>query len=63
MQGFRAAAGQQISAAHQRAMDGVAQEADLESLRRAAMIIHDQYLSDKVKVTSLYESSISRDGS
>ncbi|XP_061179851.1 sorting nexin-13-like isoform X2 [Saccostrea echinata] len=47
VEGFRTAAGQQVMAAHQRAMNGVSTEADLESLRRAAMIIYDQYLSDK----------------
>ena len=50
IQGFRAAAEQQITAARQRAMGGEATEADLESLRRAALIIHDQYLSEKVCV-------------
>ena len=40
-------------AAHQRAMNGVSTEADLESLRRAAMIIYDQYLSDKVSTISI----------
>ena len=37
-------------AARQRAMGGEAIEADLESLRQAALIIHDQYLSEKVCV-------------
>jgi hypothetical protein len=50
IQGFRAAAEQQITAARQRAMGGEATEADLESLRRAALIIHDQYLAEKVCV-------------
>ncbi|KAK3086098.1 hypothetical protein FSP39_013557 [Pinctada imbricata] len=58
VEGFRAAAGQQISEAHQRALDGIGQEADLESLRRAAMIIHDQYLSDKASSRIRIESDI-----
>lgn len=53
-QGFRTAAGQQILDAQQRAMNGMSTEADLESLRRAAMIIYDQYLSDKVSIVSYY---------
>ncbi|XP_069111090.1 sorting nexin-13-like isoform X1 [Argopecten irradians] len=58
VEGFRAAAEQQISAAHQQAMGGTALEADLESLRRAAMIIHDQYLSDKATSKIRIEADI-----
>ncbi|XP_021363849.1 sorting nexin-13-like isoform X2 [Mizuhopecten yessoensis] len=58
VEGFRAAAEQQISAAHQQAMGGTAIEADLESLRRAAMIIHDQYLSDKATSKIRIEADI-----
>ncbi|XP_078321983.1 sorting nexin-13-like isoform X2 [Crassostrea virginica] len=58
VEGFRTAAGQQIMAAHQRAMNGVSTEADLESLRRAAMIIYDQYLSDKASSRIKLESDI-----
>ncbi|KAJ8313916.1 hypothetical protein KUTeg_008477 [Tegillarca granosa] len=56
--GFRAAAGQQIHEAQQRAMGGVGMEADLESLRRAAMIIYDQYLSDKATSKIKMDSDI-----
>lgn len=59
-QGFRTAAGQQILDAQQRAMNGMSTEADLESLRRAAMIIYDQYLSDKVSIVSYYGIMIVR---
>lgn len=57
LQGFRTAAGQQILDAQQRAMNGMSTEADLESLRRAAMIIYDQYLSDKVLIVNFYEDT------
>ncbi|XP_056008392.1 sorting nexin-13-like isoform X2 [Ostrea edulis] len=58
VEGFRTAAGQQILAAHQRAMNGISTEVDLESLRRAAMIIHDQYLSDKASSKIKIESDV-----
>lgn len=56
VEGFRTAAGQQILDAQQRAMNGMSTEADLESLRRAAMIIYDQYLSDKASSRIKLES-------
>lgn len=43
--------------AQQRAMNGMSTEADLESLRRAAMIIYDQYLSDKVLIVNYDEDA------
>ena len=43
-QGFQAAASQQM-----KSVQDFNSEPDLTSLRRAALIIHDQYLSDKVK--------------
>ncbi|XP_052095490.1 sorting nexin-13-like isoform X5 [Mytilus californianus] len=58
VEGFRAAAEQQIRAAQQRAMGGEATEADLESLRRAALIIHDQYLSEKASSRIKIDSEI-----
>ncbi|XP_036358443.1 sorting nexin-13 isoform X4 [Octopus sinensis] len=47
VEGFRAAAEEQISAAHEQKLTEGANEPDLESLRRAAMIIYEQYLSEK----------------
>lgn len=47
VEGFRAAAEEQISAAHEQKLSEGASEPDLESLRRAAMIIFEQYLSEK----------------
>lgn len=48
-QGYRTAAEQQIVIAQEeKRKDAQALKPDLESLRRAASIIYDQYLSDKV---------------
>ena len=50
VQGFRAAAEQQIEAGKRNDTNsGV----DLESLRKAAMIIFNQYLSEKVRFLNL----------
>lgn len=38
-------------------MNGMSTEADLESLRQAAMIIYDQYLSDKVLIVNFDEDT------
>ncbi|XP_041367207.1 sorting nexin-13-like isoform X2 [Gigantopelta aegis] len=61
VEGFRAAAEQQISEAHRLKNDSrISIEPDLESLRRAATIIFDQYLSDKASSKIKVESDLSR---
>ena len=52
-QGFRTAAEQQITEKQKQFQDSkTSVEPDLESLRKLALIIYDQYLSDKVNVLS-----------
>ncbi|XP_071102568.1 sorting nexin-13-like isoform X1 [Haliotis cracherodii] len=61
VEGFRAAAEQQIREAHKLKNENCkAAEPDLESLRRAAMIIYDQYLSEKASSRIKVESDISK---
>ncbi|XP_005089469.1 sorting nexin-13 isoform X2 [Aplysia californica] len=59
VEGFRAAAEQQISEMQKQTQDSeTAVEPDLESLRKLAVIIYDQYLSDKASVKLKIEPHI-----